>query len=124
MHENRAYNSYSSLYIIRLSPRSFPHRTSALNCIDDESITSGAFLCDSNYTLSSCLLLQNATNEYIYFYTIVTDYNRPLAADITCIDVATHIKVAKFEASSSLTLTAFPKREDQSDMLRDVMKSQ
>ena len=49
--------------------------------------------------------MQNASNEYIYLDTINVNYNGPLAADITCIDAATHIKVAKFEASSSLTVT-------------------
>ena len=63
------------------------------------------FVIGTYKPISSCLLLQNATNEYIYFYTIVTNYNGPLAADITCIDAATHTKVAKFEASSSLTVT-------------------
>ena len=63
------------------------------------------FVIGTYEAVASCLLLQDASNEYIYFYAIVTNYNGPLAADIACVDVATHIKVAKFEASSTLTLT-------------------
>ena len=44
-------------------------------------------------------------NEDIPFYTIVTNYNGPLAADTARIDVATHIKVAQYGASSTLILT-------------------
>ena len=53
----------------------------------------------------SRLQVKFALAEYISFYTIVTNYNGPLVADSARIDDATHIKVAKYEATLiSLTL--------------------
>ena len=40
--------------------------------------------------------------EYIFFYTIVANFNGPLAAVVDRIDDATHIKVAKYEATLTL----------------------
>ena len=40
--------------------------------------------------------------EYIFFYTIVSNYDGPLAAEIARIDVATHVKGTKYGASSTL----------------------
>ena len=56
-------------------------------------------------SFSMQLQVQNGRVEYISFYTIVTNYNRPLAAEIARIDVATYIKVANCEATSTLILT-------------------
>ena len=43
-----------------------------------------------------------ACTEYISFYTIVTNYNGPLAVDIVRINDATHLKVAKCRATGTI----------------------
>ena len=55
--------------------------------------------------VASRLQVKLAWAEYISFYTIVSNYDGPLAADIARIDDATHIKVAKYEANFVLELT-------------------
>ena len=42
---------------------------------------------------------------HISFYTIVTNYNGPLAVDMTRNDIATHIEITKYEVSCTLILT-------------------
>ena len=39
------------------------------------------------------------------FYTVIADYNGPLAVDMTRINIATNEKVAKYGGSSTLILT-------------------
>ena len=52
--------------------------------------------------LASRLQVEVVWAEYISFYTIVTNYNGPLATAQARIDVATHIKVAKYGAILAL----------------------
>lgn len=52
-----------------------------------------AFVIGAYDDISLRLHVQNASNEYISFYTIVANYNGPSAADIACIDDATHTLV-------------------------------
>ena len=56
--------------------------------------------------------MQNVPSASTYFYTIVANYNGPLAADLARVDGAAHMQAAKDEAKSMLTLTLIRLYED------------
>ena len=61
--------------------------------------------------VSSRLQEQFVWAEYISFYTIITNYNGPLASDVACINIITHITVARYGAILALKWTLISRGE-------------